>query len=159
MKSENIYNIIFRTYIGLMDDAGDDGVQVMNIYQRAYNAMLIKGEYGSQLHSKMNMWVITKTLKKLRSLPKSIKEYGVARGDWNGNVAKVLYAQYNNMKNEIIPSEYGYSRTTAQKYAMMVMNVESVSVKLFGWDVLFNDCPFLHSNKDDVKCIKELLNE
>ena len=156
METIEIYQKVFSNYKSVLENA--DGVRVIDIYERAYNKMLEQGEYGSELHSAMNMWVLGKTLKKLKSLSKSIKEIGLERGDWNGRVATVLYGQWREMKDEIIHID-GYSKASAQKYAMMVLNVESVSTRLFGWNLLFTDCPSLFTNIDDIRIIKQLLNK
>lgn len=157
METFEIYQKVFSHYNGLMEK-NDDGVKVIYIYTKTINKMEEQGEYGSQLHSAMNMWVLSKTLKRLNALPKSIKEYGLARGDWNGKVATLLCGQWKEMKDEVIHID-GYSKASAQKYAMMVMNVDSISTRLFGFNVLFNDCPSLHTNIDDIRIIKQLLNK
>ena len=165
MEKTKIYETLFKSYNKFMEMAGDDGVKVINCYEDAINRMEAEGEYGSELHMRMNMWILSKTLKKLKSLTKSIKEYGLMRGDWNGKYAMVLVNQFKEMKPEIVKVD-GYSKATSQKYMQMCLNCESVSTRLFGLSMLFDitiklsdkDYISYYANKYDVDIIKKLLN-
>lgn len=155
----NIYKTIFDSYKNIMKNksANNDGATVIEVFQRAINAMIEKGDTTSKLHKYMSKWVVEQTLRTLDKMPKGIKEYAKELGIWKGNVAVVVYGQYTELKNDFKNWNYR-SKEKFAKYLEMLDNDGSAPILLFGMQMMYNDFPTMYFSREDEKEIKDMID-